>query len=309
MKNLESISNNLDFLSQFNLLANQVVEGFISGIHKSPFHGFSSEFAEHKMYNLGENTKNIDWKIYAKTDKLYTKKYDDETNLRCHIIMDNSASMHYPKNNSQSFPNNKIQYSCLFAAAILKIIKKQRDAAGLTIFSNQIDFQTKELGNEKHHRLLIQKLNETYVNTPIKQQTAIIDTLHEVAKNIHKRSMIMLFSDMLQSKSETEKLIEALQHLKYNKHKVVLFHVHDKKTELDFNFNNDAKKFVDVETGETINLYADQVQEKYKEEIEKYFKEIETTCQHYKIDYHLVDINENIEKKIILYLTERQKFK
>ena len=124
MKNLESISNNLDFLSQFNLLANQVVEGFISGIHKSPFHGFSSEFAEHKMYNLGENTKNIDWKIYAKTDKLYTKKYDDETNLRCHIIMDNSASMHYPKNNSQSFPNNKIQYSCLFAAAILKIIKK-----------------------------------------------------------------------------------------------------------------------------------------------------------------------------------------
>ena len=309
MENLENKTQSFEFLNQFNLLANQVVEGFISGIHKSPFHGFSSEFAEHKIYNSGENIKNIDWKIYAKTDKLYIKKYDDETNMRCHVIIDNSSSMHYPeKKNDSIFPYNKIQYATLFTAAIFKLIKKQRDAAGLTVFSNQIDFTSKELGSEKHHRTLIQILNDTIFNTPQLKKTSIIETLHQIAEKTHKRSMIILFTDMFDHYNTKEELFNALQHLKHNKHKVILFQILDKKTEIDFNFNDDAKKFVDLETGDFINLHTQQTQEFYSSKVKIYCKEIENMCQQYKIEYHQIDILEKIEKKLLLYLTEKQKF-
>ena len=310
MENLETKTQSIEFLNQFNLLANQVVEGFISGIHKSPFHGFSSEFAEHKIYNSGENIKNIDWKIYAKTDKLYIKKYDDETNMRCHVIIDNSSSMHYPEKKGDSiFPYNKIQYAALFTAAIFKLIKKQRDAAGLTVFSNQIDYTSKELGSEKHHRTLIQILNETIFNTPKLKQTSIVDTLHQIAEKIHKRSMIILFSDLFDHYNKTEELFNALQHLKHNKHKVIIFQVLDKKTEIDFDFNESAKKFIDLETGDFINLHTQQAQEIYSKKAKTYCKEIENMCTQYKIEYYSLDISEKIEKNLLLYLTEKQKFK
>lgn len=310
MDTLENKTQSIEFLNQFNLLANQVVEGFISGIHKSPFHGFSSEFAEHKIYNLGENVKNIDWKIFAKTEKLYIKKYDDETNMRCHVIIDNSSSMHYPEKKQHSnFPYNKIQYASLFTAAIFKIIKKQRDAAGLTVFSNQIDYTSKELGNEKHFRTLIQKLNETVYTFPKLKQTSIVDTLHQIAEKIHKRSMIILFSDLFEHYNKTEELFNALQHLKYNKHKVIIFQVLDKKTEIEFNFDNSAKKFIDLESGDYINLHTEQAKDIYSEKAKMYCEKIKNMCQEYKIEYHLIDISEKIENKLLLYLTEKQKFK
>ncbi|UYW01315.1 DUF58 domain-containing protein [Flavobacterium agricola] len=310
MKNLQTQTEALDFLNHFNLLANQVVEGFISGIHKSPFHGFSSEFAEHKIYNPGESTKNIDWKVYAKTDKLYVKTYDDETNLRCHIIFDNSSSMHYPKTNAnQVFPANKIQYAALMAAALLKLIKKQRDAAGLTIFSDKIDFTTKEQGNERHHNLLIEQLNLVCFSTPKKAQTNIAETLHLIAEKIHKRSLIIIFSDMFSANTQTQALLQALQHLKHNKHKVVLFHVLDKKTEMDFNFEAEAKKFVDLETGEVINIHTDLLQETYKTLAQKQVQKTIELCKQYQIDYIMSDINENMQKNLVTYLIEKQKFK
>lgn len=311
MKNLQAYTDELDFLNQFNLLANQIVEGFISGIHKSPFHGFSSEFAEHKLYNNGENTKNIDWKVFAKTDKLFVKTYDDETNMRCHIIIDNSSSMHYPENtNLKNFPSTKIQYAALTAAALLKLIKKQRDAAGLTIFSNQIDFTIKEQGNERHHRLLVEKLNQICFNKPIQAETALAETLHQIAEKIHKRSFIIMFTDMFYKQNEQQKqLIQALQHLKHNKHKVLLFQIIDKKTELDFNFINETKKFVDVETNEIINLHTDEIRESYIEKSKKHILDIENLCKQYKIDYKLIDINSKIEKTLMNYMTEKQKFR
>ena len=134
-------------LKNLDLLAKQVVEGFISGIHKSPFHGFSVEFSEHKLYNNGESTRHIDWKLFAKTEKLYTKKYEEETNLRCHLIIDNSASMHYPKLTKQSFGNlNKIGFSVVAAAVLLEILKRQRDAVGLSIYSDTYEYYAPEKG-------------------------------------------------------------------------------------------------------------------------------------------------------------------
>ena len=153
--NLQSELNKAEGFKNLELLAKQVVEGFITGLHKSPFHGFSAEFAEHKVYNPGESTKHIDWKLFAKTDKLYTKRYDEETNLRCHLIVDNSSSMHYPKLKNYSIDSlNKVGFSALAAAAMMQLLKKQRDAVGLSVYSEAMDYYAPEKGSERHHQML-----------------------------------------------------------------------------------------------------------------------------------------------------------
>ena len=302
--------NEIKGFKNLELLAHQVVEGFISGLHKSPFHGFSAEFAEHRLYNQGESTKHIDWKLYAKTDRLYTKRYEEETNLRCHLIIDNSSSMHYP-----SFKNfninqlNKISFSALAAAAIMNLLKRQRDAVGLSIYSDHYDYYSNEKGSERHHQMLLAKLNETLVNNRDQIITKTYTCLHEIAEKIKRRSLVFLFTDMFQSDQEEEKLFEALQHLKYNKHEVILFHTYDKEKEIEFDFNNRPKRFVDLETGEHLNLYADNVRQDYKEAVQKYFNELKIKCGQYRIKYVPVNINEDFSAILTSYLVERQKFK
>ena len=302
--------NEIKGFKNLELLAHQVVEGFISGLHKSPFHGFSAEFAEHRLYNQGESTKHIDWKLYAKTDRLYTKRYEEETNLRCHLIIDNSSSMHYP-----SFKNfninqlNKISFSALAAAAIMNLLKRQRDAVGLSIYSDHYDYYSNEKGSERHHQMLLAKLNETLVNKRDQIITKTYTYLHEIAEKIKRRSLVFLFTDMFQSDQEEEKLFEALQHLKYNKHEVILFHTYDKEKEIEFDFNNRPKRFVDLETGEHLNLYADNVRQDYKEAVQKYFNELKIKCGQYRIKYVPVNINEDFSAILTRYLVERQKFK
>jgi len=296
----------------FNLqvLAHQIVEGFITGIHKSPFHGFSSEFAEHKVYNNGESTKHIDWKLFARTDKLYTKKYEDETNLRCHIIIDNSASMHYPKVADFNVANlNKIGFSVLASAVLLQLLKKQRDAIGMSVYSNHYDFYVGEKGSDRHHNLLLHQLENILTTTPNTADTNTVKYLHEIAENIHRRSLIVLFTDMFQYNTHKEDLFEALKHLKHNKHEVLLFHTLDHKTEVHFEFNNTPKSYIDVETNEKIDLYADQVQEAYHKKIKQYLSEIKLTCNKYNIKYIPVDINQKFDIILNTYLSERQRFK
>lgn len=307
-----TIQNELDKAGGFkNLehLAKQVVEGFISGMHKSPFHGFSAEFAEHKIYNQGESTRHIDWKLFAKTDKLYTKRYDDETNLRCHIILDNSSSMHYPKMDSFSISQlNKIGFSALAAAALMHILKKQRDAVGLSIYSDAYDFYAPEKGSERHHQMLLHQLEKTIESNPVNKQTDTYAYLHEIAEKIHRRSLIFVFTDMFQTTTDQDKLFEALRHLKHNKHEVVLFHVYDKNKELTFDFSNTPKKYIDIETGEHVNLYADQAKENYKNEVVNYFNELKMKCLQYKIKYVDADVNQSFDKILTTYMVERQKF-
>ena len=290
------------------LLANQVVEGFISGMHKSPFHGFSAEFAEHKIYNAGESTKHIDWKLFAKTDRLYTKRYEEETNLRCHLILDNSSSMHYPKlKDNQQFYENKIGFSVLASAVLMNLLKKQRDAVGLSVYSDTYEFYASEKGSDRHHRMILNKLEGILENHNQTKKTDTVTFLHQIAENIHRRSMVVLFTDMFQNE-DSEKIFKALQHLKHNKHKVVVFHVYDKKTELNFSFDNTPRKFIDVETGEEINLFAENTQESYQKVVQDYFKTIEATCMQYQIRYVPVSVDENFEKILLTYLIEKQKF-
>jgi uncharacterized protein (DUF58 family) len=291
------------------LLAKQIVEGFISGIHKSPFHGFSAEFAEHKIYNTGESTKHIDWKLYGKTDKLYTKRYEEETNLRCHMILDNSASMHYPEVKDMSTENlNKIGFGVLAIAALMNILKKQRDAVGLSIYSDAYSHYSPEKGSERHFQMLLAKLNEVGRQDRTSAGTRTYTFLHQIAEKLKRRSLVFLFTDMFQNEAEDEKLFDALRHLKYNKHEVVVFHLLDAETELSFNFENTPRRFKDVETGAQIDLFADTVKEAYEKEVRSFISHLKLNCAKYKIKYVPVDVREDFSKVLNTFMIERQAF-
>lgn len=311
------------------LLARQVVEGFISGMHKSPFHGFSAEFAEHKVYNTGESTKHIDWKLYAKTDRLYTKRYEEETNLRCHLILDNSSSMHYPAIKEYSLTHlNKISFSVLASAAIMHLMKKQRDAVGMSIYSDTYEYYVGEKGSDRHHHMLLDQLNgvldpalqnrasseaesrklDFAKANKVPRQTDTYKHLHLIAEKLKRRSLVFIFSDMFQSDVEQEALFEALQHLKYNKHEVILFHTYSREKEYNFDFSNAPKKYVDVETGAQINLYADSIRDIYTSAIETYFKNLQLKCAQYRIKYIAAEIEKGFHPILTTFLVERQKF-
>jgi len=291
------------------LLANQVVEGFISGIHKSPFHGFSAEFAEHKIYNTGESTKHIDWKLYARTDKLYTKRYEEETNLRCHMILDNSASMYYPAVKELSLQHlNKMGFGVLAIAAVMNLLKKQRDAFGLSVYGETNSFYAPEKSSERHYQLLLSQLNHLVATTKGEARSRTYHYLHHIAEKIHRRSLIFVFSDLFQTEVEEEKLFEALRHLKYNKHEVVLFHILDQRLEQNFDFDNAPKRFIDVETGQHIDLHAENIKEAYQKELANYLNALQLKCMQYKIRYVGVDIAASFATVLNTFLVERQKF-
>lgn len=301
-------AKNIYGINNLELLASQVVEGFITGMHKSPFHGFSVEFAEHRLYNKGESTRHIDWKLYAKTDKLFVKRYEEETNLRCHLIIDNSASMHYPQFKNPSVKSlNKIGFSAIAAAALIEILKRQRDAYGLSIYSDKNDYFAPAKGGERHRRMLLTNL-EGLLSQSSTKKTDTYHVLHEIADKIHRRSLVFLFTDMFQSDTNDDKIFEALRHLKYNKHEVVLFHTYDAKHELNFDFDDKPKRFVDVETNEHVNLYASAVKENYEKGVTEYFNDLKMRCMQYKIDYVPVDINKGFEQVLISYLISRKRF-
>lgn len=297
-------------LNKLELYAKQVVEGFITGLHKSPFHGFSVEFAEHRLYNAGESTRHMDWKLYAKTERLYVKRYEEETNLRCQIILDHSSSMYFPMKKQPSPDNpNKITFSVYAAAAILQLLKKQRDAAGLSVFSDKIEMSTDARSSDMHHQHLYNTL-EAFLEPDSKEihrTTSAAETLHLVAEQIHKRSLVVVFSDMLENIEHPDTLFSALQHLKYNKHEVILFHVHDKKQEIDFEFEQRPYRFVDMETGEKIKLMPDEVKKRYREKLEKFKEELKLKCGQYKIEFVEADINKGFEQILLPFLVKRSK--
>ncbi len=295
-------------IGNLELLARQVVEGFIIGLHKSPFHGFSVEFAEHRLYNPGDSTKNIDWKVYARTDKLFTKRFEEETNLRCQIVMDASSSMYFPDNGSKDTGQvNKLRFSALAAASLMNLLKKQRDAFGLSIFADKVEQHTRCKSSTAHYKLLLTYLDSLLNNPQRDKMTAAADSLHEIADNIHRRSLVVIFSDMMEQSEESEKLFSALQHLKHNKHEVILFHVVDKSKEMDFEFENRPYIFIDMETGERVRLQSNQVKDYYKEQMTKFKKELEMKCLQYQIDFVEADINQGFRQILLPYLVKRSK--
>lgn len=288
------------------LLANQVVEGFIIGLHKSPFHGFSVEFAEHRLYNPGEATRNIDWKIYARTDRLYSKKFEEETNLRCQIVIDASSSMQYPYLTSDQPGWNKMRFSVLAAASLMNLLRKQRDAFGLSIFDQTLKVHTPAKSSHTHYRLMLTYLEQLVQNPELNKTTSAAQSLHQIADSLHKRSMVMIFSDMLESGAE-EDIFGALQHLKHNKHEVVLFHVLDHAKELEFNFENRPYMFIDMETDERIKLRPQEVKKLYVEQMADYHERLKQKCLQYKIDFITADQQRGFAPVLQSFLVRRSK--
>ena len=305
----EQIQNGPGF-GRLDLLAKKVVEGFISGLHASPFHGFSAEFAEHTLYHPGQSTKHIDWKLYAKTDRLYTKKYEEETNLRCHVIIDQSSSMHYPALKKQSLrAYNKIGFAALATASLMQLFKKQRDAMGLSLYSDAYDFYLPEKGSERHFQLLLHQLEQMLTPSSSRKKTATYEVLHQIAEKVKRRSLIFLFTDLLQAHEDQEQLLAALRHLNHNKHELVVFHTLEASKEMDFDFEDTPKKFTDVETGEELAVYPSQLQEAYRQQMKSYQNLFKQMCLKNKIQYQTVDIQKDLQKILITYLIERQGFK
>ncbi len=294
-------------LGNLELLARQVVEGFIIGLHKSPFHGFSVEFAEHRLYNQGESTRNIDWKVYARTDKMFTKRFEEETNLRCQIVIDSSSSMYFPEDTGQKNYFNKLRFSALGAAALMYLLQKQRDAFGLSLFDQQVNTHTRCKSSTTHFRLLLSYLDQLINNPVHNKTTSAADALHQIAESIHKRSMVVIFSDMFEQNEETDKLFSALQHLKHNKHEVVLFHVVDKSKELDFEYENRPYMFIDMETGERLRLQPNQIKKQYVQQMAKFIDELKMRCLQYQIDLVEADINQGFRQILQTYLVKRGK--
>lgn len=296
--------------SSLEFLARQVVEGFITGLHKSPFHGFSVEFAEHRLYNTGESIRNIDWKLFGRTDRLYVKRYEEETNLRCQILIDNSSSMHYPVIAKPDLENpNKILFSVYIAAALIYLFRKQRDAAGISIFSEKIEFHSQSKSSSLHHKYLFRELEKLLIpaSPALKKGSAVATAIHELAERIHKRSLVIIFSDMFENVSDPDELFSALQHLKHNKHEVILFHVVDKSTELNFEFENRPYKFIDIESGKHLRVLPSRLKSQYLQAVRKFQKELILRCGSYHIDFVETDIHAGFEQVLLPYLVKRSK--
>jgi uncharacterized protein (DUF58 family) len=294
-------------LGRLEFLAKQAVEGFITGLHKSPFHGFSVEFAEHRIYNPGESTRHIDWKLYARSDRMFVKRYEEETNLRCQIVIDCSSSMRYPSEVTLDGPKmNKLKYAIESAAALIELFRRQRDAVGLSLFSDSLDLQTRAKSSMSHHRLLYHKL-EDILDSNVQQGTSAISAIHQIAEATPRRSLIILFSDMLDKSEDLDATIDALNHLRHNKHEVVVFHVLDKSTEVAFDFPERPTRFVDLETGAELKLHPSEVRDHYISRMGALRKELSTRCGAHGIDWVDVDISEGPVPVLARYLIKRKK--
>jgi uncharacterized protein (DUF58 family) len=286
------------------LIARQAVEGFIIGLHKSPFHGFSVEFAEHRQYNPGDALRHIDWRVFGRSDKLFVKKYEEETNLRCCILLDTSSSMQFPKEKESL---SKLQFGCVAAASLLQLMKRQLDASSLALFDEEIYFNSDCRSAPTHYRALMMELSRVFDIDTKNKTSNITEAIHQIAEQIHRRSLVMVISDMIDDEDKMDALFDALQHLKYNKHEVILFHVLDKKQELEFDFENRPYEFVDMESGERMKLQPSQMKEQYLREMDLFRKRVENQCYQYNISRVECDLSEPVDKVLHSFLLKRNK--
>jgi uncharacterized protein (DUF58 family) len=296
--------NKIREFGNLELLAKQLVEGFITGLHKSPYHGFSVEFAEHRPYNTGESTRHIDWKVLARTDRLFTKRFEEETNLRCTILIDNSSSMYYPREGY-----GKITFSLMAAAAIAFLLQRQRDAVGYCTFSDKIEEQSPVKSTGSHLHKLLLGLQRILNDSGSGRGTSLPEVLHQIANQIHNRSMVVLFSDMLDKEENVQEILTALHHLRHNQHEVLLFHVTDLRTELEFEFEERPYEFVDLETRERLKLHPSEVRKQYLNRVAAYLQDLKMRCGQFKIDFIEADIRSDFDRILAAYLIKRAKMR
>lgn len=310
-------------ISQYKSLdffARQVVEGFITGRHKSPFHGFSVEFSDYRQYNDGESTKNIDWHLYGRTDRLYVKQFEEETNLRCQLVIDQSGSMLFPTECHGDINHpNKLTFAVYAAAVLIELLHRQRDAFGLTLFSQQIDQQTPCRSSSVHQQYLLGELDKLLSTPDTKSlnhsSTNIADSLHLIAEQLHRRSLVVLFTDaftnsVTQSPSHSdtqEALFDALRHLRHNKHEVIIFHTYDMAHEVNLDYGSQPHLFIDLESGQQLRLQPEEVATEYRHQMTEMFATLRQRAMQYRIDYVPVDIAQGFHQILLPFLLKRSK--
>ena len=283
--------NNIHQYGNLDLLSNQIVEGFITGLHKSPYHGFSVEFSEHRPYGFGDEIKYIDWKLWGKTDRFYIKQFEEETNLKCHIILDKSSSMNFGSKNITKF-----EYSKLISAAMSYLMIKQQDAVGLTTFDQRINTIIKPKSKVNHLNLLLKTLH----NSNTGGETNISNLLHGLAESINKKGLIILISDLL---DDEKRVMESLRHFRYRGHEIIVFHIVDpKEKNLDYNENIN---FIDLENNYNIVADSRLVKDKYNKAFRNFSDFYKKECLRDKIDYNLISTSDSLDKTLLQYLIRR----
>ena len=306
----------LEKYKSLDFYARQIVEGYLTGLHRSPFHGFSVEFAEHRQYTTGESTRNIDWKLYGRTNKLFVKRFEEETNLRCQLVIDHSGSMLFPTERHGNLQNpNKLTFACYATAVLSELLVRQRDAFGLSLISNGIDLQTDCRSSRVHQQYLLSLLEkELLQHTPDKagdktqlKDTQISEALHLIAEQLHKRSLVVIFTDALVKPSDQDPLMDALRHLRHCKHEVILFHTLHLAQEVQFTFPNRPTEFIDLETGRQLKVNPAEVADKYREKMAHQTADIKQHAIRYRIDYQPVDIAQGFDQVMLPYLLKRSR--
>lgn len=306
----------LEKYKSLDFYARQIVEGYLTGLHRSPFHGFSVEFAEHRQYTTGESTRNIDWKLYGRTNKLFVKRFEEETNLRCQLVIDHSGSMLFPTERHGNLQSpNKLTFACYATAVLSELLVRQRDAFGLSLISNGIDLQTDCRSNRVHQQYLLSLLEkELLQHTPDKagdktqlKDTQISEALHLIAEQLHKRSLVVIFTDALVKPSDQDPLMDALRHLRHCKHEVILFHTLHLAQEVQFTFPNRPTEFIDLETGRQLKVNPAEVADKYREKMSHQTADIKQHAIRYRIDYQPVDIAQGFDQVMLPYLLKRSR--
>ncbi|MBS4016011.1 MAG: DUF58 domain-containing protein [Candidatus Latescibacteria bacterium] len=281
-------------LKQIDLKARLVVEGFLAGLHRSPYKGFSQEFAEYRSYLPGDEIKRIDWKLYAKTDRFYIKEYEEETNLKAYLLIDASGSMRYA-----SGKISKLDYASYLAAGLSYLLIKQRDSVGLVTFTTTLDRYIPPRSNPAHLKVLLHAIDALKAGG----DTNLANTFHKLAEKIKRRGLVIILSDLFDNK---ENVLSALKHFRHRKHEVLVFHILD-KNELDFTFSQPLI-LKDLETSKEITLDPRVIRKQYQKTINEYFADFKIRCREHMIDYNPITSDTPLDRALFEYLQKRSKY-
>ena len=300
-------------IGSLELRARHIVEGFITGMHRSPYHGFSVEFAQHRAYNAGDELRHVDWKVWARKDRWVVKQYEEETNLRHAVVLDTSASMRYAGAGGVS----KLEYGATLAAALHTLMVRQRDATGLASFSGAgVDTLLPPRSTRSHLRALLATLDRLASGEASPPEasgdadgggTAVARALSEVAERLPRRSLVTVVSDLFETVDGAAEVVRALRHLRHRGHEVLVFHVLDAQTERFFDFPDRPVRLRDLETGERVTLQPAQIRERYREHAEAFFADVRRRCREIEADYEILDTAKPYSLALSAYLAKRKR--
>lgn len=294
-------------LAPLDLKARTIVEGFISGLHRSPFHGFSVEFAEHRPYNQGDDFKHIDWKVYGKTERFYVKQYEAETNLRAHIVLDISSSMYFKHFAEWS----KLRYAIHYAASLIYMMHRQRDACGLVLFDEIIQNSYPPKSSYSHIRMLYSELEEQLKDEQkkagLQRGSASADALHKLAERLKRRSLVVIITDLFENVDNHEALISSLRHLRHQKHEVLLFNILEHKSERELDFPDGKFLFEDMETGSELEVIPAQVKDDYQKKVSELTRKFKIACSESGVDFEVIDTQSPFDLALLAYLNKRKR--